>query len=289
MVSNCPKLVLKSPAKINLGLKLVRKRSDGYYDIETIFQMINIYDILTFRKINSGIVFKTDHKKLPQDESNLVVKAAKLLFQKTKCKSGVEIFLKKTIPIGAGLGGGSSNAAFTLMGLNDLFRLNLNKKDLIKIAIKLGSDVPFFLSGPTAFGNGRGEVLTPIKNITNIFVVVVFPNIFISTGSVYKEFNLGLTSNSKDNNILCLLLKEGKLADLGYHLINDLETVVCKKYPILVKIKKALMELGAVSSLVSGSGSSVFGLFVQSEHAQKAAAQLKKEKWQVFFAKTINN
>lgn len=289
MVSNCQKLVLKSPAKINLGLKLVRKRPDGYYEIETIFQMINIYDVLTFKKINSGIIFKTDHKKLPQDESNLVVKAAKLLFQKAECKNGVEIFLKKTIPIGAGLGGGSSNAALTLMGLNDLCRLNFKKKDLIRIAIKLGSDVPFFLSGPTAFGRGRGEVLTPFKYNTRIFVVVVFPNIFISTSSVYKEFNLRLTSNSKDNNILALLLKEGKLADLGYYLVNDLETVVCKKYPILVKIKKALMGFGAVSSLVSGSGSSVFGLFVQSEYAQKAAVQLKKENWQVFFAKTINN
>lgn len=289
MVSTTRKLTLKSPAKINLGLRIVRKREDGFHDIETVFQMISIYDILTFRIIDSGVVFKTNHKKLPLDDTNLVVKAAKLILQETKFKKGVEIFLEKTIPVGAGLGGGSSNAASTIIGLKDLCQLNLKKKDLIKFAMKLGSDVPFFLSGPTAFGRGRGEILTPLKIRVGIFVVVVFPNIFIHTGSVYKELNLGLTSNSKDNNILGLLLKEGEIADFGNHLFNDLETIVCKKYPILLKIKKALIRLGAVSALVSGSGSSVFGLFAQSESAQKAAAKLRKKNWQVFFAKTINN
>lgn len=287
MTSN-QKLILKSPAKINLGLRIVGKRDDGYHDIETIFQMISIFDTLTFRIGQSGIVFKTDQKKLPTDETNLVVKAAILLRKETGIKKGVEIFLEKTIPIGAGLGGGSSNAALTLIGLNELWKLNLDKKDLAKLAIKLGSDVPFFLSGPTAFGKGRGEILTPVENNTNIFVVVVFPKIHISAGAVYKELNLGLTSNSKDINILALLLVEGKIADLGFHLYNDLESVVCKKFPTLIEIKKKLMNSGAIGSLVSGSGSSVFGLFPQPKSARKAAAKLKNKDWQVFLAEMIN-
>lgn len=282
------KLILKSPAKINLGLKIVGKRDDGYHEIETIFQMITIFDTLTFRIGHSGIVFKTDHKELPTDETNLVVKAARLLQKETGIKKNVEIFLKKTIPIGAGLGGGSSNAALTLIGLNKFWNLNLDKKNLAKLAITLGSDVPFFLSDPAALGKGRGEILMPIENHTNIPVVVVFPNIYISSGVVYKELNLGLTSNLKDINILGLLLAEGKIADLGFHLYNDLESVVCEKFPILIEIKKKLIHSGAVGSLVSGSGSSVFGLFLQPESARKAATKLKNSNWQVFFAEMIN-
>lgn len=288
MASFDNKLILKSPAKINLALKVVGKRKDGYYDIETIFQMISIYDILTFRMNNLGIVLKTNKNELPVDETNLVVKAAKLLQHETGTSKGAKIFLEKNIPIGAGLGGGSSNAAYTLIGLNELWELDLKKKDIARLAIKLGSDVPFFLSGPVAIGKGRGEILTPLKIYKNLFVVVVFPNIFISTGSVYKELNLGLTSNSKDINILPILLKEGRIADLGSCLYNDLETVVFKEYPDILEIKRKLVNLGAVGALVSGSGSSVFGLFLQPEPAREAVERLKKREWQVFLAETIN-
>ena len=290
MASSRNKLTLKSPAKINLGLRIIKKRADGYHDIETIFQMISIFDTLTFRQCGSGIVFKTNHKNLPLDGNNFVVKAAKLLLQEAEVKQGVEIFLKKTIPIGAGLGGGSSNAAFTLIGLNNFFQLNLNKKDLLKIALKLGSDVPFFLYGSTALGRGRGEILTSLKlkKHINLHVVVVFPGFFISTGSVYEDFKFGLTSNSKDNNILAPFFEKGDTAELGFCLINDLEVIVCKKYPILSKIKKKLVKFGAIGAQVSGSGSSVFGLFLQRESAIIAAEKLKMKDWQVFLAKTID-
>lgn len=282
------KLILKSPAKINLGLRVVGKREDGYHSIETIFQMISIFDILTLRISNSGITLKTNIRNLPINEKNLVAKAARLLQRKTGVKRGVEIILEKNIPIGAGLGGGSSNAAFTLMALNNMWQLNLSKKDLKILALELGSDVPFFLSGPTAYGKGRGEILTPFKSNKTFFVVVVFPNIFIQTGDVYSELNLGLTSSSKDITILRILLKEGRIADSGTYLCNDLETVVCNKYPDLVGIKKKLVSFGAIGALVSGSGSSVFGLFLQPELAHEAAAKLKKKGWQIFLAKTIN-
>ena len=282
------KLILKSPAKINLGLKIIKKRDDGYHDIETIFQMVSIFDILTLRRIQSGIVFKTDQKKLPVDETNLVIKAAKLLQQKTGTQYGVEILLEKSIPIGAGLGGGSGNAAFTLMGLNMLWKLNLKQNNMKKLALSLGSDVPFFMSGPTAIGKGRGEILTPFENRLIIPVVVVFPNIFISSASIYKELNWGLTSKSKDINILSSLLAEGKIAELGTCLYNDLETIICKKHPILTKIKEKLLQSGAIGALVSGSGSSVFGLFLQPETARKATTKLFGKDWQVFLTETIN-
>jgi 4-diphosphocytidyl-2-C-methyl-D-erythritol kinase len=252
--------------------------------------MISIFDTLTFKQCGSGIVFKTNQKNLPLDGDNFVVKAAKLILQEAEIKQGVEIFLEKNIPIGAGLGGGSSNAAFTLIGLNNFFQLNLRKKDLFKMALKIGSDVPFFLYGPTALGRGRGEILTSLKlkKHLNLHILVVFPGLFVSTRSVYEDFNFGLTSNSKDNSILALFLENGEIAESGLCLINDLEVVVCKKYPILSKIKKKLVEFGAIGALVSGSGSSVFGLFLQQETAQKAVEKLKMKDWQVFLAKTID-
>jgi|TARA_B100000315_G_scaffold94826_1_gene87161 4-diphosphocytidyl-2-C-methyl-D-erythritol kinase len=286
---NGQKLILKSSAKINLGLKIIEKRDDGYHEIETIFQMVSLFDTLTFRNLQSGIVLKTDQNKLPVDETNLVVKAAKLLQQETGTQKGVEIFLQKKIPVGAGLGGGSGNAAFTLMGLNNLWELHLKKKDLMKFAITLGSDVPFFLSGcSAAIGKGRGEILTPFENRSNIHVIVVSPNIYVSTGSIYKELNLGLTSNSKDINILRSLLVKGKIAELGSYLYNDLETVVCKRHPALTEIKKKLINSGAVGALVSGSGSSVFGIYLQQETARKATTKLISKEWQVFLTETIN-
>lgn len=297
-------LTLQSPAKINLGLKVVGKRDDGYHEIETIFQMINIFDVLTFKSVPSGIVFKTNHKELPTDETNLVVKAANLLCRETGVEKGVEIFLKKNIPVGAGLGGGSGNAAFTLAGLNRLWDLRLPAKDLIKLALNLGSDVPFFLSGPSAVGKGRGEILEPFEYNTCLPLVVVFPEIFISSGSVYKElkvqrenisdrqstgsFNLGLTSNTKDISILRSKLLDGSIENIGSLLFNDLEAVVCNKYPALEKIKKQLMNSGAVGSLISGSGSSVFGLFLQPLAAREAAGKLSENNWQVFLTETIN-
>ncbi|MDP6625797.1 MAG: 4-(cytidine 5'-diphospho)-2-C-methyl-D-erythritol kinase, partial [Nitrospinota bacterium] len=166
--------------------------------------------------------------------------------------------------------------------------LYLKKKYLIRFALSLGSDVPFFLSGPSAIGKGRGEILDPFENRLNIPVVVVFPNICISTGSIYKELNLGLTSNSKDINILRSLLAEGKIAELGTCLYNDLETIICKKHPILTKIKEKLLQSGAIGALVSGSGSSVFGLFLQPETARKATTKLFRKDWQVFLTETIN-
>ena len=286
---NDQKLVLKSPAKINLGLKIIKKRDDGYHEIETIFQMVSLFDTLTFRSIQVGIVLKTDRDKLPVGETNLVVKAAKLLQQETGIQKGVEIFLEKKIPVGAGLGGGSGNAAFTLMGLNNLWELHLKKKELMKLAITLGSDVPFFLSDcSSAIGKGRGEILTPFENRSNIHVVLVSPNIHISTGSIYKEMNLGLTSNSKDINILRSLMVKGRITELGSYLYNDLETVVCKRYPALTEIKKKLINSGAVGALVSGSGSSVFGIYLQQETARKATTKLISKEWQVFLTETIN-
>ncbi len=287
-MTNNSNIVIKSPAKINLGLGIIGKRDDGFHDIETIFQKVSIFDRLIFKPRHSGIFFETNQKNLPSDETNLVVRAAKLLQKETGTKKGAEMFLEKNIPISAGLGGGSSNAASTLMGLNRLWELNLKVNYLIKLAIRLGSDVPFFLSEPTALGTGRGEILTPIENNMKIFLLVIFPNISISASSAYKGLSLGLTSKPKDISILRSLLAKGNIADLGANLYNDLENVVCKRYPILVEIKKKLIDSGAVGALVSGSGSSVFGLFSHSEAAGKAAAKLEKNDWQFFLAETIN-
>lgn len=255
-------LTYKAFAKINWALSVLNKRNDGYHDIISLMHAIDLYDTLIFEP-SAGIEIQTE---LPiKRENNLIYKAIIALQQYTGIKKGIKVTLQKQIPIGAGLGGGSSDAATTLKALNELWGLNLGVNTLQKIGVSIGSDVPFFFNLPLCIVEGRGDIIKPLKIEKSYTLVIVKPEFSISTKWAYEFLNLEteLTTEYKkiNNNIwqLYLLLCEGAYSN--FHSWNDLEKSVSGKYPEIEKIKKKLLEAGALMSLLSGSGSTVFGVF----------------------------
>jgi len=278
-------LILKAPAKINLFLKVFGLRSDGYHEIESLIQKITLYDELSF-SLSNDIVLTTD-SEIPVEE-NLVYRAALLLKDIFRVDAGAEINLKKNIPLGAGLGGGSSDAAAALLGLRELWSINCSREDLCGIAGQLGSDVPFFLYGALSFAHGRGEKVLP-KSINKSFtVMLVKPNIFVSTAWAYKNFNGyraafdgrmerlngELTKKAeKVNNIehFIRFFEKEEFKSLSDAVLNDLESVTAQEFPVIDEIKDKLRKEGAVFALMSGSGPTVFGVFETRDRAEKAS------------------
>ena len=285
------KLTFKTPAKINLGLFIVGKRSDGYHDLETLFQMVSLYDTVELESQESRIELICDDSRVPVDESNLMLRAARLLQETIPEKTGLgcRMVLQKKIPMGAGLGGGSGNAAGALIGLNCLWDLKLKPAELSKIAARLGSDIPFFLCAPSALGQGRGERLTPLQPPKKFHVVLVFPRVSMATAEVYQALNFSLTKNSKNINILREFFSQSNIASLGAHLHNDLEPVVIERIPVVASIKQKLISLEADGVLLSGSGSAVFGVFESSQKAQEAYARCCEEDWDTFLTETVSS
>ena len=282
------KLQFKTPAKINLGLHIHKKRDDGFHELETLFQMVAWFDELEMEKTSEGVELFCDSPGIPKDEGNLVIKAARLLQNRFpgKC-GGVKIKLQKNIPSGAGLGGGSGNAAGALLALNVLWDLKIPKSELIKMASALGSDVPFFLMSPCAIGKGRGEILQPIDNPISFYILMIYPGFPIATPWVYGNLKLKLTKTENNISILTNFLMRSEFAQLGAALYNDLETVVIKRYPEILEIKNELLSSGAGGALLSGSGSTVFGIFDNPEIAKKALAKFTGKKYRVCLAKSI--
>lgn len=286
------KLVFKTPAKINLGLFILGKRPDGYHDLETLFQMVSLYDTLELESIDHRIELVCDHPEVPADDSNLMVRAARLLQDAFPEKAGLgcRMVLNKRIPMGAGLGGGSGNAAGVLRGLNRLWDLGLETAALMKFAAQLGSDVPFFLCAPSALGEGRGERLTALQSPEKFWVILIFPKVSVATAEVYRALNLDLTKNPKNIKILREFLSQSNIASLGAHLHNDLEPIVIKRLPVIERIKKKLYSLHADGALLSGSGSAVFGIFEDSKGAEQAYARCREEEgWETFLTETVTH
>ena len=285
------KLVFKTPAKINLGLFILGKRPDGYHDLETLFQMVSLYDTVELKSLENKIELTCDDSRVPADESNLMFRAARLLQEAVPEKTGLgcRMVLKKKIPMGAGLGGGSGNAAGVLIGLNRLWDLKLKRDELSKIAAQLGSDIPFFLCAPSALGQGRGERLTPLQPAKKFHVILVFPRVSMDTAEVYRSLNLNLTKNSKNINILREFFSQSNIVSLGAHLHNDLEPVVIERLPVIDSIKQKLESLNADGVSLSGSGSAVFGVFESSQRAQEAYARCGEEDWDTFLTETVSS
>ena len=284
------KLQFKTPAKINLGLHIHKKREDGFHELETILQMVTWFDELQLEGTCEKVELFCDTPEIPNDETNLVVKAARLLQKHFpgRC-AGVNITLKKSIPSGAGLGGGSGNAAGVLLALNHLWDLKISRENLIALSGELGSDVPFFLISPCAIGTGKGEILEPIKNPINLYVLMIYPNLPLSTPWVYSNLNLKLTKHKNNISILTNFLMRSDFAQLGAGLYNDLEPIVFKRYPEILEIKNELLRSGAGGALLSGSGSTVFGIFDNPDLAKKALARFAGKKHKVFLAKSITS
>ena len=284
------KLKFKTPAKINLGLHIHKKREDGFHELETILQMVTWFDELQLEGTCEKVELFCDTPEIPNDETNLVVKAARLLQKHFpgRC-AGVNITLKKSIPSGAGLGGGSGNAAGVLLALNHLWDLKISRENLIALSGELGSDVPFFLISPCAIGTGKGEILEPIKNPINLYVLMIYPNLPLSTPWVYGNLKLKLTKHKNNISILTNFLMRSDFAQLGAGLYNDLEPIVFKRYPEILEIKNELLRSGAGGALLSGSGSTVFGIFDNPDLAKKALARFAGKKHKVFLAKSITS
>ncbi len=284
-------LSFKTPAKINLGLCILGKRPDGYHELETLLQMVSLYDEIDLEPAPKGVALDCDSPNIPKDASNLVVRAAALLEEACPEKSsGARIRLKKNIPAGAGLGGGSGNAAGVLMGLNRLWDLKLSPERLSHLAAKLGSDVPFFLGSPCALGTGRGEIVHPVKPSGKFSVVLVYPGFPIATSEVYGALKIKLTNPGNHISILKKFLSESEIAALGSQLHNDLEPVVEKRFPEIEAIKSELLAHGAKGALLSGSGSTVFGIFDNPEHANHACSNMTlRETGLSFVTETISD
>ncbi len=280
-------LLVRSFAKINLALAVLSRRVDGYHEIRTVFQTIDLHDEI---EIHPSPDLKLECIGLPDvpAESNLVWKAARELVRAVSPGSGARVVLRKTIPPGAGLGGGSSNAAATLLGLTKFWETCIPGKDLRTIASRLGSDVPFFLHGGTALGAGRGEEIYPLPEIRPSSLLVLYPGVHVSTAEAYQSLSLALTSQDATLRIqrFCDRLPGSSGCLTG--IFNDFETSILPAYPAISEAKAFLKGRGAVASLLSGSGSSVFGFFLDEESTLAASRDVKRETWRAFPAKTLS-
>ena len=262
-------------AKINLCLRVLHQRADGYHDIETLFVQIDRADQLVFEEHRkTGLVISCSDPAIPTDRSNLCHRAYELMAERLGTRPGLSLHLKKCIPAGAGLGGGSSNAAVTLMALNKLWQLKLSSTELESMALVLGSDVPFFLTGGLCWGAGRGEILRPVEGVPRFVALVVTPRIFVSTAAAYKRLNLILTKNEQSSILLDLSGKLGEVGSISFSCRNDLEQSVIPQHPELTEIKRRLIACGAYCASMSGSGSAVFGLFDSKQKAVAGRLQL---------------
>lgn len=279
-----------SPAKINLFLIVKGKREDGYHELLTLFCRIGIYDTISMEINRKDISVYCADPNVPNDKTNLAHKAADTFFlaagtKNLKNNSGVRISIDKKIPVGAGLGGGSSNAASVLLGLNQYFNNPFSKNDLMEMALTIGADVPFFIHEKPAIATGIGEKLTSFAELYPYKIVLIFPGKSISTKAVYKNLNLGLTKC--EQKLKGFLFKE-KVFRAEQHLCNDLETVTTSICPEISLIKKELLNLGADGSLMTGSGPTVFGLFSDAAKAESAYHGLiDNDNWKVFISDLI--
>jgi 4-diphosphocytidyl-2-C-methyl-D-erythritol kinase len=262
---------LKSFAKINLGLEIIGKRADGYHNLKTIFQTIDLFDTIEIKENQSGTIhLDGDDPLVEWDRGNTIFKAFDMMYETFKLRQGFNIFVKKKIPGGSGLGGGSSNAAVILLFLNEYFRLNLQIEDLIDIGVEIGADVPFFLMGGTVMAAGIGEKMTPLENLDERWVTIVIPAIKVPTGLIFSHFNL--TSKPIKSKIDTFMTSK-KLEVLE----NNLEKTTFELFPGLRKIKKKMRTMGFKLVLMSGSGSAVYGVQGIEANARGVLPGLKND------------
>ena len=265
-------LTLHAPAKINYLLDVIGKRADGYHDLRMIMQRVNLCDEITLTLTDTpGITVTCNAKGTPDGPGNIAWKAAQAMYQFIESDNGVHIEIIKKIPVAAGLGGGSSDAASVLMGMNSLFHLGLTEQKLMETGCKLGADVPFFIFKKSALAEGVGEKLTALHKMPKCWILLINSGVHVSTAWVYRS--LRLTSKDKLNNIPEFF---DSVEDVVSILSNDLESVTISAFPVIADIKNRLLDLGAAGSLMSGSGPTVFGVFDSFEIAEAARHELTK-------------
>ncbi|MCK4235763.1 MAG: 4-(cytidine 5'-diphospho)-2-C-methyl-D-erythritol kinase [Candidatus Krumholzibacteria bacterium] len=263
-------LSARCAAKINLYLDIIGTRDDGYHEIETIFQPVSLWDELTFSAVDQGLEVTGDDDSVPWNGNNLCARAARVLFDRVGFRRGVRIDVHKEIPVGAGLGGGSSDAAATLLGLNELFGFALSNDKLQELALRVGSDVPFFVMGRPAIGRGRGEILEEVSGLPGGWILIVKPDITISTKRAYENVNLVLTQRGYRDKLKKLLKGLEVFPDSRLDTLNSFEDSVIESFPEIGKVLATLRSSGAVLSALSGSGSSCFAVFSEENRAKEA-------------------
>ena len=272
-------LRLAAPAKVNLSLRILGRRPDGYHLLDSLVTPVSLYDDLTirFRRIGTGanmaLEVTCDSPDAPGGPSNLVYRAAELFLQEVAVAGAVSIHIHKRIPVGSGLGGGSSDAATALLGLNRVFGNPCETQRLANWAARIGSDVPVFLYGRAARVQGVGETVTPITLPSRLYLVVVSDGHVLSTKLVYSRVDLSLTSGQAASNILPFVSGRQPISEL---LVNDLEAAAAQMHPPVLELKSRLLEEGALGALMTGSGSAVFGVFSNSDSADRAAGRLRQ-------------
>lgn len=268
---------LKALAKINLGLDVVRRREDGYHEVRMIMQTIHLYDRLKITKTKTpGIEIHSNLPFLPVNENNLVYKAGKLLMDEFDIREGVRVDLLKRIPVAAGMAGGSSDAAAMLYGINQLFELKLSRQALMERGVTIGADVPYCLMRGTALAEGIGEKLRQLPPMVKCPVLIAKPQISVSTKFVYQNLKLDEHTVHPDIDTLIQDIRNKDLQAVAKDMGNVLETVTIPNYPVIAQIKEQMMHSGAVNSMMSGSGPTVFGLFENEKQAQKAYDDMKQ-------------
>lgn len=286
-------ILLKSPAKLNLYLEVLNKRSDGYHEIETVFERIGLYDRIRLTLKEKGIKLLCDSPDVPVNQANLAYKAAGLLKKRTGYPGGVEIKLNKRIPPASGLGGGSSNAATVMLGLNELWNLGLSRGELLKLGREIGSDVPFFLLDRSlAIGRGRGDELVPLPDIKPLWHFLIVPKFRVFTRDAYnclKKRHFCLTKRKNIVKILVYALKKRDFGLLGDWLYNRLEEVAVEKHKQIQQLKETLRAMGAKAIAMSGSGPTVFAIAQTKEEAmgwKDRFAKRNQRGWQSFVVNT---
>ena len=288
---NMDKILINAYAKINITLDVLKRRTDGYHELEMIMQSIDIFDSVEVRKTDRGeIRVFSDSSKVPEDKTNIAYKAAEKMFDFCGIKSGVDIYINKRIPVAAGLAGGSADGAAVIKAIRALFVPNENIEKFNSLAGSIGKDLPFCLKNGTAFAYGLGDELAYIKPMPESFVVLAKPDIDVPTAWVYKNLDLNKVSERPDTRAVLEAYKKGDMDTILKNTVNVLESVTAEKNPVIKELKSYLISNGALTSSMSGSGPSVYGIF-ESKHKADEAAGAIREKFgisEVFSTKTIN-
>lgn len=270
------KLELKALGKVNLGLDILGKKENGYHEVRMVMQTVYLYDrVILERSRTTGIRIETNLKFLPVNENNIAYKAAELLKNEFGIDEGIKIILDKHIPVAAGMAGGSSNAAAVLFGMNRMYGLGLSEEELKKRGVNLGADVPYCIMRGTVLAEGIGEKLTPLPSIPKCYVLIAKPPLSASTETVYEKYDALSQVEHPDIDGIIQGLETGDIGRVASGMGNVLEQVMLKEYPIIAQIKKAMLDLGALGALMSGSGPTVFGLFDSRSQARMAARKIK--------------
>lgn len=281
-------LIYRAPAKVNLFLEVLGKRDDNYHNLNTFFLKIDLCDKLYFSLKEKGIKISCDDRRVPKNSKNLVYKAACLVQKQAGLRKGVHIKIKKKIPIAAGLGGGSSDAAITLLAVNKLWDLKLKRQTLLGLAKQLGSDVPLFLNSATAaWATGRGDRLKPVKLRKKYWLVLVNPKIAVSTKQIFEAVPRYLTNIRNDVKLLTNALSRADIETIGMHLFNRLENITFRKHRGLAKIKRNMSALGVRAVLMSGSGSAIFGIVKNREEAMRVRNKLQRRSLEVIVVRSL--